>query len=90
MRITEVRIQPVNTGTRLKAYAVVVIDGGLIIRDMKIIEGPGGCFVAMPAKKMKDGSWRDLVHPLNAATRQMINDAVMLEYRKVAEKWLAA
>jgi len=39
--------------------------------------------VAMPAKKMKDGTYRDLAHPLDKNTRQMIEDEVMLEFKKM-------
>ena len=75
MKITEVKIFPVNED-RLKAYVSITIDGCFVVRDLKVIRGPSGLFVAMPSKKRKDGQFRDIAHPLNQETRAMIEDAV--------------
>ncbi len=75
MQITEVKIFPVNED-RLKAYVSVTFDNCFVVRDLKVIQGPGGLFVAMPSKKRKDGQFRDIAHPLNQETRKMIEDAV--------------
>ena len=80
MQITDVKIFPVDE-KRVKAYASVVFDDCFIVRDVKVIEGDNKFFVAMPSKKMKDGSFRDTVHPLNNVTRQMIEDSVLGAYR---------
>lgn len=82
MKISEVKVLPVDGDEKLKAYVTVKIDDRLVIRDMKVIKGTSGYFIAMPAKKMKDGTYRDLVHPLDKETRQMIEYAVMVEYHK--------
>jgi len=84
MEITEVKVYPAKDDSKLKAYATIVFDGDFIIRDLKIIEGEKGLFVSMPSRRMKDGSFRDIVHPLNAETRSMIENAVIAEYKKVA------
>lgn len=83
MEITEVKIFPANEG-RLKGYATMVIDNCFIVRDMKIIKSDTGYFVSMPSRRKKDGSFKDIVHPLNAETRQMIEDKIVIEYKKVA------
>ena len=83
MRITEVNILPVEGDERLKAFVTIKLDGCFIVRDMKIIRGNKGYFVAMPAKKMKDGSYRDLVHPLDSRTREMLEECVLDAYKKV-------
>ena len=75
MKITEVKVFPVNE-ERLKAYVTIVIEDCFVVRDLKIIEGPSGLFVAMPSKKRKAGQFRDLAHPLNQETRKMIEDEV--------------
>lgn len=75
MQITEVKIFPVNED-RLKAYVSVTFDHCFVVRDLKVIQGPNGLFVAMPSKKRKDGQFRDIAHPLNQETRKMIEDAV--------------
>lgn len=81
MKITEVKIFPVNE-ERLKAYVTITIDDAFVVRDLKVIAGTGGLFVAMPSKKRKDGQFRDIAHPLNQETRSMIEDMVFEAYEK--------
>jgi stage V sporulation protein G len=85
MEVTEVKIFPVQED-RLKAYAAITFDNCFIIRDLKVINGSNGLFVAMPSKKRKDGSYRDTAHPLNNETRQMIESKVLEEYNKEVQK----
>jgi len=56
------------------------------VRDLKVIHGNSGLFVAMASKKRKDGSYRDTAHPLNSETRQMIESMVLAEYNKEMQK----
>ncbi len=85
MEITEVKVFPVNE-ERLKAFATIIFDGCFVIRDLRIINGNNGLFVAMPSKKMKDGSYKDTAHPLNNETRQKIEDTVIDAYKKELER----
>jgi len=80
MNITDVQIFPVNED-KLKAYATITIDGCFVVRDLKIIQGQAGVFVAMPAKKRKDGSFRDIAHPLNLETRSELEAKVLATYQ---------
>lgn len=82
MHISEVKITPVTGDDKLKAYAIIKFDDCFVIRDLKVIKGHGGFIISMPAKKLKDGSYKDLAHPLNKATRVMIERAVLDEYQK--------
>ncbi len=66
----------------MKAYASIIFDDCFIVRDLKVIHGESKLFVAMPSKKMKDGSYRDTVHPLNNSTRQMIESSILEAYRR--------
>jgi len=86
MKITEVKIYPVEDGGRLKAYATMVFDDRFIIRDLKVIEGDKGFFISMPSRKRKDGSFRDIVHPLNSETRSEIEKTIVDEYKKLLEE----
>jgi stage V sporulation protein G len=79
MKITEVKVHPVNED-RLKAYISITIDNCFVVRDLKIIQGPTGLFVAMPSKKRKDGQYRDIAHPLNQDTRKEIEDQIFEAY----------
>lgn len=86
MEITEVKVYPAKeNGSRLKAYATVVFDNSFIIRDLKVIEGDKGFFVSMPSRRRKDGTFRDIVHPLNSEMRKTIEDTIIKEYKKVIE-----
>jgi stage V sporulation protein G len=85
MEITDVKVFPVNE-KRVKAYVSIIIDNCFIVRDLKVIDGDSKLFVAMPSKKMKDGSYRDTVHPLNNETRQKIESSVLEAYGKEAQQ----
>ena len=85
MEITEVKVFPAKDDGRLKAYATIVFDNAFIIRDLKVIEGHKGLFVSMPSRKRKDGTFRDVVHPLNPESRRSIEDRVIDEYKRVME-----
>jgi len=82
MDVTEVRIFLVNNEERLKAYATITIDSVFLIRDMRVINGNTGLFVAMPSRKIKDGTFKDIAHPLNSETRQMIETKVLAAYER--------
>jgi stage V sporulation protein G len=79
MEITNVRVVPVDE-PKVRAYASIVIDDCFIVRDLKVIDGDTRAFVAMPSKKMKDGTYRDVVHPLNQDTRKRIEEIVLEAY----------
>ncbi len=85
MDVTEVRVFPVQED-RLKAYVTVTFDDCFVVRDLKVISGNNGLFVAMPSKKRKDGTYRDTAHPLNNQTREMIESKVLEEYNKEIQK----
>lgn len=84
MKITEVKVYPTRESSRLKAYATIVFENSFIVRDLKVIEGHKGLFVSMPSRRRKDGSFRDIVHPLNSETRKMIEDLIIEEYGKTS------
>ncbi|MGE0764420.1 MAG: septation regulator SpoVG [Bdellovibrionales bacterium] len=79
MTITEVKVFCVNED-RLKAYVSITIDECFVVRDLKVIRGNDGLFVAMPSKKRKDGQFKDIAHPLNQETRDAIEKAVFDAY----------
>jgi stage V sporulation protein G len=85
MEITEIRIFAVDE-RRVKAYSSVVFDKCFIVRDLKVIQGDSKLFVAMPSKKMKDGTYRDTVHPLNNEMRYKIETSVLAAYEKELNK----
>jgi stage V sporulation protein G len=84
MKITEVNVFPVNE-ERLKAYVTITIDNCFVVRDLKVINGNNGLFVAMPSKKRKDGQFKDIAHPLNQETRAEIERAVFEAYENAVK-----
>jgi len=81
IKITEVKIFPVNE-ERLRAYVTITFENCFVVRDLKIINGNTGLFVAMPSKKRKDGQFRDIAHPLNQEFREEIEKAIFGAYEK--------
>jgi stage V sporulation protein G len=81
MKITDIRIFPVDE-PKLKAFVSIIFDHCFIISDIKIIEGNNGLFLSMPSKKRRDGTFKDIAHPLNSETRKMLEDAVISAYKE--------
>ncbi len=84
MKLTEVRVHPVNND-KLKGYATIVLNDAFVVRDLKIIEGAKGLFVAMPNKQRKDGTYRDIAHPVNKEVRSIVEEAVLQAYYAVQD-----
>jgi len=81
MEITEVRVT-LREEPRLKAFVNVTFDNDFVIRGMKVIEGRNGLFVAMPSRRSKDGTFRDIAHPINNEMRKRLEEVVLEEYYK--------
>lgn len=67
---------------KLKAFVSIVFDQCFVVTDIKIIHGPKGLFVSMPSKKRKDGTFKDIAHPLNNQMRQYLEEKVLSVYRQ--------
>jgi stage V sporulation protein G len=83
MNITDVRIRRVNSGGKLKAVASITFDDEFVVHDIKIIDGQNGLFIAMPSKKMGEGDFRDIAHPLKSEVRTQIQDTILSAYEKL-------
>ncbi|MCR2043887.1 septation regulator SpoVG [Anaerosalibacter massiliensis] len=82
MQVTDVRIRKITDEGKMKAIVSVTFDEEFVVHDIKIIEGQNGLFIAMPSRKMADGEFRDIAHPINSETRSKIQDAIFKEYEK--------
>ncbi len=85
MKITDIKLRAIEEDAKLKAIVSVTFDDSLAVHDIKIIEGQDKYFLAMPSKKMPDGSYRDIVHPINAGMREEIEQAVIERYKASLE-----
>ena len=82
--VTEVRVKKIDSNMRAKAMASVVLNNAICINDIRIIEDKEkGTFIAMPSRKKDDGTFKDIAHPINAATREKIQIAILEEYNKM-------
>ncbi len=84
MQITDVRIRKVEKEGKMKAVVSITIDEEFVVHDIKVIEGEKGLFIAMPSRKAADGEYRDIAHPINSETRDMIQKAILDKYETTA------
>jgi stage V sporulation protein G len=83
MQITSVNVKKIDKEeSRMKGIASVLIDDCFAVRDIRIIEGNDGLFIAMPSRKNAEGEYHDIAHPINADTRKMFEDAIFEAYNK--------
>jgi stage V sporulation protein G len=84
MEITEITVTLRNE-EKLKAFVNITFDDQFVVRGMKVIKGANGYFVSMPSRKMPDGSFRDIAHPITNEFRQSVEKVILDEYhRKLA------
>jgi stage V sporulation protein G len=79
MEITEVSVSLMDD-EKLKAFANIVIDDLFVVRGLKIIEHIGRYFIAMPSRKQRDGSFRDIAHPITSEFRTRLEKVVLDKY----------
>jgi stage V sporulation protein G len=83
MEITDVRIRKISEEGKMKAVVSITFDDEFVVHDIKIIDGQNGLFVAMPSRKMGEGDFRDIAHPLVSEMRERIKKAIFAEYEKI-------
>jgi stage V sporulation protein G len=64
----------------MKAIVSVTFDDALAVHDIKVIFARDRYFIVMPSRKNPDGTYRDIVHPINAAFRAELENAVIDAY----------
>lgn len=85
MRITDVRIRKLPENNKLKAIVSVTFDDEIVIHDIKIIEGTESLFIAMPSRKLPNGDFRDIAHPINVEARTKLENAIFEKYNEMLE-----
>ncbi|MFR5730969.1 MAG: septation regulator SpoVG [Clostridium sp.] len=81
MQITDVRVRKIEKEGKMKAIVSITIDNEFVVHDIKVIEGEKGLFIAMPSRKAADGEYRDIAHPINSGTRDMIQSVILEKLR---------
>ena len=80
MKITDIKIRKVFTEGPMKAIASVTFDHQLVVHDIKVINARDKYFIVMPSRKNPDDTYRDIVHPVNAEFRAILEEAVKSAY----------
>lgn len=94
MRITDIKIYHLNhldkenkcsSKSSVKAFATVVFDDELVIRDFRIIETEKGLFVGMPCRKTSEGKWVDIVFPISMSFAKTLQNYLLKAYKDELE-----
>ena len=86
MTIIDVWVRKVTKEGKLKAIVSTTVNNEFVVHDIKVIEGEKGLFIAMPSKKAADGEYRDIAHPINSSTREMIQSTILKAYEEALEQ----
>lgn len=84
MIVTAVSMRVVER-EKVKAFASITLDDEFVVHDLRIIEGQKGLFVAMPSRKLPNGEFRDVAHPIKPEVREKIQDAILEEFDRRKE-----
>ena len=80
MQITDVRVRRIEKEGKMKAIVSITLDNEFVVHATKVIAGEKGLFIAMPSRKAADGEYRDIAHPINSGTRDMIQRLILDKY----------
>ena len=81
MEVTKVTLRPVSMN-KVCAIASIVIDDCFVVHDLRVVNGDKGLFVAMPSRKLPNGEFRDVCHPINSDARTHIQHAVLDQFER--------
>ncbi len=82
MQITDIKIRKTFEEGPLRAVVSLTLDDQLAVHDVKVIYARDRYFVVMPSRKNPDGTFRDMVHPINADFRGELEDTVICAYKE--------
>ena len=85
MQITDIKVRKLFEEGPMKAVVSVTFDGQLAVHDVKVIYAREKYFIVMPSRKNPDDTYRDIVHPINAQFRGMLEESVIRAYEAALE-----
>ena len=86
MQITDVKIRKILNEGKMKAIVSVTFDNAFVVHDIKVVEGKSGMFVAMPSRRVPNGEFRDVAHPITTEARKQLEDVVLGAYNEALEQ----
>jgi len=81
MDITEIRVH-IRNEDKLKAFVTVTFDNCFVVRNMKIVEGNKGLILCMPSRKLPNGTYKDIAHPISMEFRKVLEDKILAAYEE--------
>lgn len=88
MQITDVRVRKLSDEGKMRGIVSVTFDNAFVVHDIKIIEGQNGLFIAMPSRKVSEGEFRDIAHPINVEMRMELQDQIIKAYEDAKENMI--
>ena len=85
MQITDIKVRKVFDDGPMKAVVSITLDGQLAVHDVKVINARDKLFIVMPSRQNPDGTYRDIVHPINAEFRSTLEREVIVAYKSELE-----
>jgi stage V sporulation protein G len=85
MEITEVNIN-LRDEDKLKAFVNITFEDVFVVRGLKVIQGRQGLFVCMPSRRMNDGTYKDIAHPIDNTFREHIEKLILDKYQQMVEE----
>ena len=85
MEISDIKIRKTMQEGRLRAVVSITIDNAIAIHDIKLVQGDGRMFVAMPSRREESGVFRDIIHPISANVREEIEEQILEAYNKFVQ-----
>lgn len=82
MTITNIKFRKLFETEPLKAICSVTLDDAIAIHDIKLVSANDRLFVVMPSKKRGDGTFSDIVHPINSDMRSRMETSIIDAYRE--------
>ena len=82
MKSTNVKLRKLFDEGPMRAVVSVTLDDQMALHDIKVIYAAEKYFIVMPSRKNPDGTYRDIVHPINADFRNHLESAVLRAYEE--------
>ncbi|MBF0986742.1 MAG: septation regulator SpoVG [Clostridiales bacterium] len=87
MEITSVNVRKIEKeGSKVVAVASVLFDDVFAVHDIRLLEGKNGLFIAMPSRKLSNGSYKDVAHPINQEFRLILEQKIKEKYNEIKEE----
>ena len=87
MEITSVNVRKIEKeGSKVVAVASVLFDDVFAVHDIRLLEGKNGLFIAMPSRKLSNGSYKDVAHPINQEFRLILEQKIKEKYNEIKDE----